>query len=163
MLNPIEADHVIKGLFGTAGAMAMWLSNSIGEAASTRPATPSHQVPIIGAFTLPAVGRNREDLFYDLKQRVDQQYKTFEKQMERMKVDKISDYTPEQQSLIAFHDYVSEATTSLDEFNSLIRFVSSEANDSQTPKEKREMIEDIQRAKSDILTGVENFRVAAGL
>ena len=163
MLNPIEADHVIKGLFGTAGAMAMWLSNSIGEAASTRPATPANQVPIIGAFTLPAVGRNREDLFYDLKQRVDQQYKTFEKQMERMKADKISDYTPEQQSLIAFHDYVSESTKSLDEFNSLIRFVSSEANDSQTPKEKREMIEDIQRAKSDILTGVENFRVAAGL
>jgi len=163
LLNPIEADHVIKGLFGTAGAMAMWLSNQIGEAASMRPATPSNQVPIIGAFTLPAVGRKNEDLFYDLKERVDKEYKTFETRIDRLKVGDIEKYTAKQYGLIALHDYIQDSTKEMAEIDKVIRFVGSEVDTGETPKEKRKTIENLQRAKSKILSGVELFRGAAGL
>jgi hypothetical protein len=162
-LNPIEADHLIGGLFGTAGAMAMWLSNQMGEAALTRPATPANKVPVIGAFTLPAVGRKNEDLFYDLKERVDMEYKTYQIRLDRMKVDEIAKYKEQQQRLIVLHDYVTKSAIELGEMEKLIRLIGSGADTGQTPKEKRETIEELQRAKSKILSGVELFREAGGL
>jgi hypothetical protein len=163
LLNPIEADHVIKGLFGTAGAMAMWLSNSIGEDALTRPAMPANKTPIIGSFILPAVGRKNEDLFYDLKERVDLEYKTFQTRLDRMKVDEIERYKEQQFGLIALHDYITKSTEDLGEIEKVIRLIGSGVDTGETPKEKRQTIEDLQRAKSGILTGVEQFREAAGL
>jgi hypothetical protein len=163
LLNPIEADHVIKGLFGTAGAMAMWLSNNIGEAALTRPATPANKTPIIGSFILPAVGRKNEDLFYDLKERVDMEYKTFETRLERMKVDEIRNYTRQQHKLIALHDYTTATTAELADIDKTIRFMGSAVYTGRTPEGKLKVIERLQRQRSQILTGVERYRKAAGL
>jgi DNA-binding protein H-NS len=37
VLNPMEADHLVRSIFGTAGAMVAWSSNLVGEAAEFRP------------------------------------------------------------------------------------------------------------------------------
>jgi hypothetical protein len=49
------------------------------------------------------------------------------------------------------------------EIEKVIRLIGSGVDTGETPKEKRQTIEDLQRAKSDILEGVELFREAAGL
>jgi hypothetical protein len=77
VINPVEADHLIRGIFGTAGGMVAWSSNLIGEASEVRPAMGLKEMPITGAFLRPEVPRGREDLFYALKESTDRKFKTY--------------------------------------------------------------------------------------
>jgi GNAT superfamily N-acetyltransferase len=77
VLNPMEADHLVRSIFGTAGAMVAWSSNLVGQAAEFRPEMGLKEMPITGAFMRPEVPRGREDLFYKLKDNTDRKYRTF--------------------------------------------------------------------------------------
>ena len=75
-LNPIQADHFIKGMTGTVGAMAMWGSDMF---TSDKPERIWSQNPLVGSFALAPVGHGPEANFYDLKQKTDAKYDTFVK------------------------------------------------------------------------------------
>jgi hypothetical protein len=83
VINPVEADHLIRGIFGTAGGMVAWSSNLIGEASEVRPAMGLKEMPITGAFLRPEVPRGREDLFYALKASTDRKFRTFNRLADR--------------------------------------------------------------------------------
>jgi hypothetical protein len=83
VLNPMEADHLVRSIFGTAGAMVAWSSNLVGEAAEFRPEMGLKEMPVTGAFLRPEVPRGREDLFYKLKDDTDRKYRTYIKLNER--------------------------------------------------------------------------------
>jgi hypothetical protein len=83
VLNPMEADHLVRSIFGTAGAMVAWSSNLVGEAAEFRPEMGLKEMPVTGAFLRPEVPRGREDLFYKLKDDTDRKYRTYLKLTER--------------------------------------------------------------------------------
>jgi hypothetical protein len=55
LLNPVEADHLIRGIFGTVGGMVAWSSNLIGESADYRPEMGLKEMPVTGAFLRPEV------------------------------------------------------------------------------------------------------------
>jgi hypothetical protein len=163
LLNPIEADHIIKGMFGSVGALSMWASNLIGEAAEKRPEMTAKQTPFIGAFLRPSVPRGPEDLFYDLKQRVDEKYKTMQIEIERQDIKSVTSNIEKNQRLISMHDYVNNTSQELNEINKIIREISEGQMNPMSPQEKRKTIEMLQRAKNSTLTGVEKMRDISGL
>ncbi len=157
LLNPVEADHLIRGIFGTAGGMVAWSSNLIGEASEVRPEMGLKEMPITGAFLRPEVPRGREDLFYALKESTDRKFKTFNRLADR-DIGEAEAYLNKHPNLIAFYDYTSEMDTQLKELNAAIRFIAETTDKSYTPEIKRREIQELLNLKQDILEGVEMFR-----
>ena len=163
LLNPIEADHIVRGMFGSVGALSMWASNLIGEAAERRPEMTAKQTPFIGAFLRPAIPRGPEDLFYDFKKRVEEKYKTMEIEIARQDIKAVLPNIEENKRLIAMHDYVTNTNEELNKINETVREISEGKMNPMSPQKKRKTIEMLQRAKNSTLTGVEKMRSISGL
>jgi hypothetical protein len=157
VINPVEADHLIRGIFGTVGGMVAWSSNLIGEASEVRPEMGLKEMPITGAFLRPEVPRGREDLFYDLKSSTDRKFRTFNRLADR-DVNEAEAYLEKHPNLIAFYDYTSEMDTQLKELNAAVRFIAETTDRSYTPEIKRKEIQELLNLKQEILEGVEMFR-----
>jgi hypothetical protein len=158
VLNPMEADHFIRGVFGSAGAMVAWSTNVIGAAAGERVAPTAKQAPVVGPFLRPKVPRGPEDLFYDLKERTDKKHKTFEDLLNANESEKALEYAKKYPGLIVLYEYTNETKAELDQMNELIRMIGRSSDKSYSPEQRRKDIETIQRGKQDLLKGIEQFR-----
>jgi hypothetical protein len=161
VLNPMEADHLVRSIFGTAGAMVAWSSNLVGEAAEFRPEMGLKEMPVTGAFLRPEVPRGREDLFYKLKDDTDRKYRTYIKLTERDNQAEAQAYINRHPNLVAYYEYTSEMDAQLKEINSAIRFIGETRDPSYTPEIKRREIQEFLNLKQDILEGIEQFRKEA--
>lgn len=157
-ISPINVDHLIRGIFGTVGATAQWVSNSIGTLAENRPEMTAKETPVTGAFLRPEVPRGREDLFYDLKKKVDQKYETWKLEIDRENFDAADKYLEKYEGLIGLREYVNETDSALKEINQQIRRLGETTSKDMTPKERREEIEELQRIRQEILEPVRELR-----
>jgi GNAT superfamily N-acetyltransferase len=164
VLNPIEADHMIRGLFGSAGAMAQWSSNVIHDAVTgdeRRPAMTVREMPIVGGFVTPPVPRGKEDLFYDFKALTDQKYETFMSLVNRQEKDAAKKYLEENKKLIGYHDYTNEVDAVLKEINAEIRRVGEIKIGEGSPltaEGKRDKITRLQMKKNQALKNIQKIR-----
>jgi hypothetical protein len=163
VLDPIEADHIIKGLFGTAGAMAQWFSNSIAVSTGERVAMTEKQTPLTGPFLRADVGRRNEDLFYDFKSLVDNKYGTYSKMLEREDYDKADDYEKKYSDILVFYKDVNKIDTDLKEINALVRYYGESKDTGLTPDQRRQEIKELQIDKQNILEDTIEMRKEAGL
>jgi hypothetical protein len=158
VISPIQADHLIRGIFGTAGAMGQWVSNSIGAMAETRPAPTDRETPITGSFLRPEIPRGREDLFYDFKERVDKKYATYMKMVEREDDQAADAYLEKHGDLVGMKDYITETEEELKEINAEIRRIGTTRSKDMSPEERRKEMDDYQRLKLEILEPVKEMR-----
>jgi hypothetical protein len=158
VLSPVEADHIVRGVFGTSGAMAQWITNSIGVAAETRPALTPREMPITGGFLRDEVPRGREDLFYDFKEATTKKYQTWQKMIDREDFEAADAYFEKYGDVAAMNDYITETETELKEINAEIRRLGETRSKDQTAKERRAEITDLQRLKQEILEPVRDLR-----
>ena len=163
VINPIEMDHIIRGMFGSAGAMAQWFSNVTFYGSENRPATTLKEAPILGRFVRPEVPRGREDLFYDLRDQVDSKYQTFTTKLGRLQGEEASKYLNENIDLIKYHKYVSKMGDKLNEVNNAIKLYGTGKLPGITPQERRERIEQFQEIKNIALQNIYTMRKGAGM
>lgn len=163
VLSPIEADHLIRGLFGSIGFTAQWISNSVAEQAGARPAVTQKETPVAGAFLRPEVARGNEDLFYDLKQRVDEKYATWKTLMDRGQDKEADVYETKNEDLLDMYNSLNKLSDALSQINSEIRELGTAVDLKMTPDERRKEIEDLQREKMELLDDVKEMRKEAGL
>jgi hypothetical protein len=159
-LNPIEADHIVRGLFGTAGAAVMYGSNLFS---GDRVAPQAKDNPLYGSFILPDVPRGREDLFYDLKERSDKKYETFNDLMKKQRTREGQEFREENKALINAHGFVTQADADLKRINAEIRRLSDLPEAQMSSAEKRAKITRFQETKNNILEQTIKFRLKAGL
>ena len=162
-LSPIEIDHLVRGLFGTAGAMAQWSSNLIGQAAENRPAMTAKEQPFIGPFLRPEVPRGPEDVYYDFKEVVEQKYGTWKKMIDRSDFDAADAYLDKNGDVAAFHKYIEKTDKTLAKLNKQIRYLGETKDKFYTPSERRQEMEEFQRIKNEVLRPVYELRKQAGL
>lgn len=160
LLSPIEFDHMIRGMFGTAGYLSMYASNML---AAERPDPRLRDAPGLGRFFAGPVGRKNEELFYDLKERVDKKYSTLNVLIDRSKDEEIDKILDKNSDLIEMHTYISAVDARFKEINSMIRQIGENIEETGSSKEKREEITELQRQKSEILEDIEMLRKDAGL
>jgi len=160
VLNPIEADHLVRGLFGTTGSAVQWLSNMFGE---DRPSATTRQNPLYGSFVAPDVARGNEELFYDFKKMVDNKYETYMKLLERDKADEADKYFEKHADLISARDYVTGMEVALRDINRQIRMTGEVKDTKLSPEQRRQEIIDLQRSKQEILEGIVQMRLDSGL
>jgi hypothetical protein len=160
VLNPIEADHFVRGLFGTTGSAVQWLSNMFAE---DRPSATTRQNPLYGSFVAPDVARGNEELFYDFKSKVDNKYETYMKLLERDKADEADKYFNKHADLISARDYVTGMEVALRDLNRQIRNTGEVKDKSFTPDQRRQEIIDLQRSKQEMLEGIVQMRLDSGL
>jgi hypothetical protein len=159
-LSPVEIDHLIRGLFGSAGAMAQWSSNVIGQA--TRPEMTAKDYPIVGPFVRSDALRGREDLFYDLAGEVKTKYKTWQAFMDRDEDEKADAYSDKNGDVVDLMKYINKTEAELAKLNKTIRYYGETTDPGVTPKERREEIRDAQNDKNDLLDDVYEIRRDAG-
>ena len=159
VLNPIEADHLIRSLFGTTGAAVQWGTNIFS---GDRPTAREKDNPFYGSFIAADVGRAPEDLFYSFKDKVDSRYKTYTKLLEEAKFEQADKYFERYTKEIDAHDYIASMDSSLAEINREIRRL-GRVGDGMTPDQRRAEITDLQRLKNKILDEVIVMRKEAGL
>ena len=163
VLDPIEADHIIKGLFGTAGAMAQWFSNSIAVSTGERAAMTDKQTPLTGSFLRADVGRRNEDLFYDFKSLVDNKYGTYSKMLEREDEKQADAYEKKHGNILDFYKEVNKIDSELKEINSEIRYYGESKDTRLTPEKRRQEIKLLQLEKQELLEETIEMRKEAGL
>ena len=159
VLNPIEADHLVRGLFGTAGSAIQWASNLFSD---ERPSGRTRDIPFIGSFFATEVGRGPEDLFYSFKDSVDGKYKTYMNYLDNLEFDKADKYFDKHEKAIAAHSYISSMDSALREINGQIKNA-GKAKTGATPEERRAEMTELQRLKNEILDGVIEMRRESGL
>ena len=163
LLDPMEADHIIRSIFGTAGAMAQWFANSIAVASGERAAMTDKQQPFTGSFLRADVGRRNEDLFYDFKKEVDKRYGTYAKMLER-EDDKAADaYEEKHSDVLDFYKDVNKMDSDLKEINAEIRYYGESKDTGLTPVQRREEIKLLQLEKQEMLDDIIEMRKEAGL
>jgi len=158
MLSPIEADHLVRGIFGSAGAMAQWASNSIGVIAETRPEPTARETPVIGGFLREDIPRGREDLFYDFKKEVFEKYKTWNKMIDREDFDAADAYLDKHGDIVGMYQYINRTEDELSDINKEIRRVGESRSKDLSPKERRQEMDELRRIKLDILEPVKELR-----
>jgi hypothetical protein len=160
VLNPIEADHLIRGLTGTAGVLAMSASDLF---TSDKPAKTASQNPLFGPYVLAPEPRLREDLFYTFKEESDRVYDTWVKMQKRQMKGDAKQYFEENKDLIKSHGYVAKAESMLKKINGEIRRIGELPAEKMSPEEKRERITELQSTKNKVLKGVIDQRIKAGM
>jgi tetratricopeptide (TPR) repeat protein len=159
LLNPIEADHLVRGLTGTIGASVMWGTNLL---AGDRVAPQAKDNPFYGQFIMPDVPRGREDLYYDLKSKTDEAYKTYTNLQNRGRKEEAADWFKENKKLIQVYGYTSAIEADLKRINGEIRRMSDLPSDKMSPTEKRERLTELQELKGRMLKDVISMRKRAG-
>lgn len=160
MLNPIEADHFIRSLTGTVGASVMWGSNMFS---GDRVAPEDRKNPLYGAFVAREVPRGREDLYYDLMERANEKYATFQNLNVNQRSAEAKKYFEENKGLIIAHGYTAGVETPLKKINAEIRRVSDLPSSKMSPEAKRERMTELQNIKNNTLKDIIEVRKKAGL
>ena len=161
-LSPIEWDHLIRGTTGIAGMMAQYGSNMIGEYMNVRPESTAQQLPGVGRFIAPKVGRGPEALFYDLQERVRKATTTYKDLEATGQYEKAEKFDEEKNLLIDLNREMNRTESKLKKINSEIRML-SRGREEGTAKERRKEITELQRDKQELLEGIEQLRKDAGL
>jgi hypothetical protein len=160
VLNPIQADHLMRGMGGSVATLGMYFSNLAFP--DDRPEPELKQNPIIGNLVAPEVSRKNEELFYDLREKATGKYETYQSMLDTDKFDEADKFYDKNQSLIDVYEYVSSMDTDLKEINKEIRRFGKSADKEITPKERTKEINELKKLKSEILDNVTEFRKEAG-
>jgi hypothetical protein len=159
-LNPIEADHFVRSLTGTVGAVVMWGSNMFS---GDRVAPEDRKNPLYGGFVAREVPRGREDLYYDLAERANEKYDTFMNLNKNQRSDEAKKYFEKNKGLIVAHGYTAGVETPLKKINAEIRRVSDLPASKMSAEAKRERMTELQNIKNNTLKDVIEVRKKAGL
>lgn len=162
LLNPIESEHLVRGLFGSLGVTLGWLTNNIAERRGERPEATGRETPVIGAFMQPEVGRLNEDLFYDLKEEVDKKYKTWSLMMDRGEDKEAGEYETKNEKLLDMYQDLNKTNDALGEINSEIRELETAKDLKISAEERRDQINKLRREKMELLDDVIEMRKEAG-
>jgi hypothetical protein len=165
VLSPIQADHLMRSLGGSAATISMYWTNLVFN--SDRPSTQLKENPLLGGLVGADVARRNESLFYDLKERADEVYGTFQDIIKNDRK-KGAEYREANIKMIQAHGYTSGMEQNLNTMNAQIRRLSRSEDltveeRAMSPEEKRARINFFNQKKQDILKDVIERRKAAGL
>jgi len=156
-LNPMEADHLLRGLGGSVAAIAMYGSNLMS---GNRVGAEERNNPLYGSFIAPEVPRGREDLFYDLQQRSDVAMGTYRNLVKNDQAEG-REYFKRNEGLIKAYGFTEAASRELQDINSQIRRIAE--NKKLDEKEKLFQINFFKQKKEMVLEQTIRFRKSAGL
>lgn len=161
VLSPIDADHLVRGMLGSAGAMAQWVTNSIAVSSGERAALPRRETPLVGRFLTAEVPRGRQDLYYDLKEVVTQKYETYTAMVERGDREGAREYLRKNRDIIAMREYILKTDRELEEIEREIRRLGTTRADTKGPEDRRDRIIRLQEIRNRILSPVVRMRQRA--
>ena len=165
VLSPIQADHLMRSLGGSLASVSMYFTNLVFN--SDRPSTQLKENPLLGGLVGADVARRNESLFYDLKERTDKVYGTFQDLIKNDRK-KGTEYREDNIKMIQAYGYTSGMAQNLATMNKQIRRLSRSEDltveeRAMTPEQKRERINFFNQKKQDILKDVIERRKMAGL
>jgi GNAT superfamily N-acetyltransferase len=165
VLSPIQADHLMRSLGGSVATVSMYFTNMVFN--SDRPSTQLKENPLLGGLVGADVARRNESLFYDLKERTDKVYGTFQDLIKNDR-QRGKEYREANIKMIQAYGYTSAMAQNLSTMNQQIRRLSRSedltvAEQAMTPEQKRERINFFNQKKQEILKDVIERRKMAGL
>ena len=159
LVSPVHLDHLIRGYFGYAGGLTMWISNEIGKHGAFGPARPSSPtwadaisaIPGNRPFISKTYGTAAKNDFYRLLSEVDRVADS----LARLKSDspeKVADFVADNISLIKMEKAVNTVKKDLAKIRKTIRQVS--AKQGMSADEKEQTISRLQAAEQRMMNNV---------
>ena len=160
MLNPMEADHVMRGLGGSVSAVAMYLSNMLS---GNHPTQDDRKNPLYGDFIAPEIPKGNEELFYDLKSRAEMARGTMVKLYQDQHTEEAQSWQKAHEGLIKAYGFTESAGKSLAAINKEIQRTADLPESQMTKEQKKVRMTELQKTKQIILDKTIEFRKLAGL
>ena len=165
MLSPVQADHLMRAYLGSAATSSMYFTDLLLN--KDRPEKQMKENPLLGGLIGADVPRRNENLYYDLKERADKVYGTFQDLVKNDRK-KAEAFREANIKMIQAHGYTSGIEQNLNQINIQIRRLGrsedlTKEEREMTAAEKREKINYFNQKKQDILKDVIERRKAAGL
>jgi len=160
MLNPMEADHVMRGLGGSVSAVAMYLSNMLS---GNHPTQDDRKNPLYGDFIAPEIPKGNEELFYDLKSRAEMARGTMVKLYQDQHTEEAQNWQKAHEGLIKAYGFTESAGKSLAALNKEIQRTADLPESQMTKEQKKARMTELQKTKQIILDKTIEFRKLAGL
>jgi len=160
MLNPMEADHVMRGLGGSVSAVAMYLSNMLS---GNHPTQDDRKNPLYGDFIAPEIPKGNEELFYDLKSRAEVAHDTMTDMYRNQHTEEAQNWQKAHEGLIKAYGFTESAGKSLAALNKEIQRTADLPEAQMTKEQKKARMIELQKTKQIILDKTIEFRKLAGL
>jgi len=157
LINPMEADHIARGLYGSVAGLAMWTSDLLSN---DKPTRELRNNPIFGSFISPEVPRGREDIFYDLKNRAEIAHGTFVNEMQDKKTEQARKWMEANKGLLQAYGFTQSANAQLNEITKNIHRIE---RSNKSPDEKQKEINFFKTKKENLLKDTIQYRIKAGL
>jgi len=157
LINPMEADHIARGLYGSVAGLAMWTSDLLSN---DKPTRELRNNPLFGSFISPEVPRGREDIFYDLKNRAEIAHGTFVNEMQDKKTEQARKWMEANKGLLQAYGFTQSANAQLNEITKNIHRIE---RSNKSPDEKQKEINFFKNKKENLLKDTIQYRIKAGL
>jgi hypothetical protein len=159
LVSPVHLDHLIRGYFGYAGGLTMWISNEVGKHGAFGPARPSSPtwadaisaMPGNRTFISKTYGTAAKNDFYRLLSEVDRVANS----LARLKSDspeQIADFVADNISLIKMEKAVNTVKGQLAKIRKTIRQIS--ARQGLSADEKERIISRLKEAEQRMMNNV---------
>jgi vacuolar-type H+-ATPase subunit H len=165
LIAPINADHLIRGMFGSVGGLTLYITNQLIDYANPNSERTSMSTQDMIA-TLPGtsafVSKSSESAlkrdFYALKEEVDKVTNTFN-DIKKNNPNEVPDFiaSPERMARIGLSKTVNKISDQLGKINTAIKQINNNPN--LTGDQKQQQIEAFRNAENQMLKGVDVKRL----
>jgi hypothetical protein len=165
LIAPINADHLIRGMFGSVGGLTLYITNQLIDYANPNSERTSMSTQDMIA-TLPGtsafVSKSSESAlkrdFYALKEEVDKVTNTFN-DIKKNNPSEVPDFiaSPERMARIGLSKTVNKIGDQLGKINTAIKQINNNPN--LTGDQKQQQIETLRNAENQMLKGVDVKRL----
>jgi hypothetical protein len=161
-VSPFTVDHFVKGYFGTAGALSLYMINQTANMFydNKLPSPSLHNAPVIGSLMYTPNGKDQLNDFYDLKERSDKVTSTLNEYIKYGDKETADSYRVDNKDLIAVRKQVNNVSNRLKKLRAYRKTI---INSNINAEEKRTRIDAIDIQTTNIVKNISLMRIRAGL
>lgn len=160
MLNvsPIQLDHLIRGMFGSAGGAVLFGSNLVGMGYGLRPETrfgdTVAQIPGMSRFMNKEDGNAIKDMYYKAREQSNRAYKSYNEMIAKAP-NELDAYVadPDIENRIAYYSVFTDIDSQLGEIRKMKKYISADRDMSN--QEKGDLLEEYKQMEKELLQSLE--------
>ena len=162
LISPINADHLMKGYFGTMGSLGLSTLDSVVNQFSgiKRPADAWYKNPVISPFMNDLRFKDQVNGYYDLLKESDQVTLKLNDLKKSGRFEEAKEYRTEHAEMIRARSQINNLSNRMEKLREQHKKV---VDSRMSADEKREKLDALDQRIGSILKNVNSLRVKAGL
>lgn len=146
--SPIKVENILRGYFGLAGGYGLMLTDALIN--PDRTDRPFYQLPFVSLFAYDTIGGRPKTEFYDLQEKVNRAYNTYNMLVSTGRDDEAEAFYEEKAELIDSAKTFNMVLKELAEIRKEKRMIA--ADDELSGEEKRELLDELREYENEAVS-----------